>query len=125
MQLTGDAIFLQSAVYNLMTGSNLSVSEYNDSLMNNSYVAWFSALEYWMKTKPNQPNKKPAHDYITGIEWNFGKSVYMINGGCNNFAERIKYFNYFSKQLGLQESSDTEPTHFTCEDPAGDAIVFK
>lgn len=98
MQLTGDSIFLYTAVYNTLHDTQKDVVEYANDLLNNDYIAWDSSLAYWNLSKPNQPNKKPPHYYMVanGEDSGFGESVFMVNGGCNNYEQRLKYYKYFT-----------------------------
>jgi hypothetical protein len=120
MQLTGDSIFLETTVYNNKhTDGQLSVPQYADGLLNNENIAWDSSLEYWVNSKPNQPNQPPPRYYVlsNNAGWGFGKSVYMVNGGCNQYDQRLSYFKYFNEQLSkfdpLARDGETD-SQLTC-----------
>ena len=108
IQLTGDSIFYGTQEYNVITNSNLSVTQFASDLVNNDEVTWFSALAYWTMAKPNQPSQQPAEYYLVNDNipsFGFGSSIYMINGGCNNAAQRLQFFEFFERQLAGNDTS--------------------
>ncbi len=120
MQLTSDSIFLETTVYNNKhQNKQLSVVQYADGLLNDEGIAWDSSLEYWINSKPNQPNQPPPRYYVlsNNTGWGFGKSVYMVNGGCNQYDQRLSYFKYFNGQLSQFDPAakdDETPAQLTC-----------
>ncbi|MEI8354826.1 MAG: hypothetical protein WCG31_01805, partial [Deltaproteobacteria bacterium] len=40
-----------------------------------------------------------------------GITTYMLNGGCNDSAERVKYYNYFKTEVFKQYSEAKEATY--------------
>ncbi len=111
-QLTGDSMFLYYGWYNNKLAPGNPITTSNFSAFVNNYlvdglVAFNGAFWYWIDRINGQtalgyrpihqivtdPNKPVCHDIATVTR--------MVNGGCNNYEQRVTYYRYFNNKFNI------------------------
>lgn len=118
LQLTGVAMTMFFGWYyqNLAPSAPVTFANFNDfiaSYLTDGKLAWLGGLWYW-NVRIQGYNQPTLHAVLTGPKaacHDIGLTTYLINGGCNNDAERILYYKYFKTAVFKQSSSGVPYTY--------------
>ena len=118
LQLTGVAMTQFFGWYhqNLATGAPVNFANFNNfvtTYLQDGKLAWLGGLWYW-NVRIQGYNQPTLHAVLTGPKaacHDIGLTTYLINGGCNNDAERVLYYKYFKTEVFKQSSSGVPYTY--------------
>lgn len=104
LQLTGDSMtkFFGWYYQNLTAPTNsASFQNFVNQYLVDGQLAWEGGLWYW-NFRVNGSGKPTLHSVLTNTSANkaachdIGITTWLVNGGCNNATERVKYYQYFA-----------------------------
>lgn len=118
LQLTGVAMtqFFGWYYQNLVDNAPVDFADFNNfvkTYLQDGKLAWLGGLWYW-NVRIQGFNQPTLHAVLTGPKaacHDIGLTTYLINGGCNNDVERVRYYKYF-KSIVFKQSSDGVPYPF-------------
>lgn len=97
-------------------------SAFVDNYLTNGTLAWEGGLWYW-NYRVKGFNEPTLHAVLTGPKaacHDIGLTTYLVNGGCNDYAQRTQYYIYFKTNV-FKQSSEGVP--FTYQGESSNSMV--
>ncbi len=118
LQLTGDSMAkFFGWYYQKLASPSQTEADYQafvQQFLSDGQLAWIGGLWFWNYRIAGQ-GFSTLHNVIANTQkaacHDIGITTYMLNGGCNDSAERVKYYNYFKTEVFKQYSEAEKATY--------------